>query len=97
MKFQFSTSTALLATAFVAVSAGGIAPYLRRMAADSGGVPTERIAWELVQFISALTPLLTPFLFAAYAAGRRALTAKIVLAFAIAESTTLAVWWWRTS
>ena len=36
-----------------------------------------------------LSPLLVPFLFAAYALGRRSLNPKIVLAFAIGEAAAV--------
>src|SRR5882724_10036583 len=89
MKPQFSTRALLLFTAFIAISAGGIIPIYRNL---SEKVPVTRaIYWDGYD-AALLGPLLVPILFATYAAGRRALNVKIVIAFAIAEAAACALY-----
>jgi hypothetical protein len=88
MKPQFGTSALLLATAFAAICASGMLPYWR----ESTPHDWAYLGWLL----PLMTPILFPFLFLAYALGRRALTAKIVLAFAISEAAAVGVFWaWK--
>lgn len=82
MKLQFKTSTLLLAIGFIAVCLGGVGPWAREV--DLGDAATIR---TLVLFWS---PVLPPFVFGAYALGRRALTPSVVIAFAVTQGIALA-------
>jgi hypothetical protein len=85
MKFQFGTSTLLLTTAFIAICVGGILPFGRELSSGE---------WSYVgRILLLMAPILSPCLFVAYAVGRRTLTAKIVLAFAISEAAAVGVFW----
>ena len=75
MRFQFGMSALSLTTAFVAVSLGGMVAEWRLL------VPLQRTI--LAQTIFWFGPFWLPFVFVAYAVGRRDVTTKWVLAFAI--------------
>lgn len=49
----------------------------------------------LVQKVGLMSPFWAPFVFAAYALGRKAVTGKLVIAFAVAELVAIS-WtrWW---
>jgi hypothetical protein len=82
MTFQFSTSTMMLLTAFIAISLGGAMPLVRGM---------KPVDWEVAALGTAiLSPLWVPVMFASYAIGRRAVTPKVVALFAAIEGTIVA-------
>ena len=84
-RFQFSTSSILLATSFVGICIGGMLPLGRRMTPNDQAL----IGW--VMFV--MSPFWVPFLYIAYAMGRRTLTLKTVLAFAVTElAAAIAAW-----
>ena len=89
MRFQFATSTLLIAAAFVAVWVGGIVAAWRLL------VPAQQE--YLAQTLLWLGPFWFPFVFVAYALGRRTITAKCVLAFALSEAAVFgaALWVFR--
>ncbi len=87
MKLQFSTASLLLATTFIAIAAGGMVPFWQALA------PNEHAF--VAYLLEALSPVIIPFLFVAFALGRRALTVRIVIAFAIGEGAAIALWFWR--
>jgi hypothetical protein len=82
MKFQFSTSTLLLATSFVAICICGLVIRIRALSNWVG----------LLVFLTALDNAYfwAPLVFAAYSIGRRKLTWQIVVSFAIVESALVA-------
>jgi hypothetical protein len=87
---RFTTSTLLLLTAFVAITLGVI-----HAAHRINGYPWDWAGPELVNS----SPYWMPLVFAAYAAGRRTLSLRLVLIFAAVEVLTLAgvYWEWRIS
>jgi hypothetical protein len=90
MKFQFGTSTLLLATAFSAISVSGLAAvhkWLQPSRLDIG-------VGEL-STLAAGAPLWTPIAFVAYALGKNRLTVKSVVVFAVAEAAAIGwfLWW----
>ena len=84
MKFQFSTSTLLLATAFVAITIGGIGTVHKLFDSPFTSSITGSAA-------AAGAPLWLPVVFGAYAFARNRLDVKCVIAFAVTEA--LAVIW----
>ena len=96
MKLQFSISTALRATAFGAICAGGIVPVLNKYAMDAG-VSRAEIFMVLWGSTFMLTPLIVPLIFAAYAIGRRALSRWTLAAFAIVELAVVAMFLYLAS
>lgn len=98
-KLRFSTSTKLLAMAVVAVFLGGTIPYVNRLTAlpGAGGASWLQIVEMIFRMIASMLPLFAAPLLVAYALGRRTLTAPMVIAFAVAQAGTLALWWWLTS
>jgi len=88
MKFQFSMSTLLLATTFAAITFGGILAY-RQINAYGYVLTWAQVAWHVG--ISSI--LWIPFVFLAYAVGRRTLTLRIVVAFAFAEIFAASLMW----
>jgi hypothetical protein len=82
MKLQFSTSTLLKATAFVAIAcATMLAPF----------EPHRMLVGVIIDFASA--NFWVPFIFAAYCIGKRELNWKIVLVFAcVALAAALSAW-----
>jgi len=86
MKVQYSTASLLRATAFVAISLGGVIVWRR----GSGTY------WETVlTFLVFWGPVWIPLVFVAYALGRRVLTTKTVVAFAVAEGAAIAALYLR--
>ena len=84
MRFQFSTRQILLATAFIAITCGGIVAY-RKITGPF--VREAALPWLVLGTHVALTsPLWVPGLFVAYGiAGRRALSTRVVVIFALVE------------
>ena len=79
MRFQFSTRQILLATAFVAITCGGVGVYRQ-----IGYQPPVR--WSIVvNHVAVSSPLWVPSLFFVYAIGRRAFTTRLVVTFALME------------
>src|SRR5215467_11190425 len=75
MRFQFSTQQILLATAFVAITCGGIVGF--RYVQSWFSSPA--LPWSLVWFYAAVaTPLWMPSIFVAYAIGRRSFATRLV-------------------
>jgi len=85
-KPQLGLSTLLLTTAFIAVWSGGMIAEWKLM------VPAQQE--YLAQTVIWLGPFWFPFVFVAYAIGRRALTLPCVLAFAFSEAAVFgaAIW-----
>jgi hypothetical protein len=81
MKLQFSTKTILLVIAGVAIGCAGNAAW-----SMIGGTTPISVALTV---IATSTPLWMPFAFAAFAIGRKSLTAKTILALAIAEALSV--------
>jgi hypothetical protein len=81
MKLRFSIRDLLWLTAFVAITCGGAIGALRLI----HGNP-----WRfLPPALMAYSPFFVPFVFAAYAIGRRRLSPWAILAFAAAEALAL--------
>lgn len=87
-RFQFSTSTILLITAFIAISLGAFMHFDSLI-----GRSTLAERWEQLRLFAFWSPLFMPFVFAAYAVGRRAITIWQLIAFAIAEGA-VNCWLW---
>jgi hypothetical protein len=85
MKFQFSISAILLATAFVGICLAGMLPFWREL------TPSDKVL--IPRFLLTMGPILIPFLFTACAMGRKALTRWIILAFATTEAAAVFVFW----
>jgi hypothetical protein len=82
-KFQFGTSTLLLAMAFSGIVIGGFLPIWRAFApADKASV---------VPFYGVVSPIWVTSLFIGYALGRKTLTPKLLIAFAICEAIAVGV------
>jgi len=86
MKFQFSTSTALLFITAVAIACGGIVGWTTLSGATGDG-------W-LLYFIAVLTPYYIPAIFAGFAIGRRALTVRMVVSFAVVQGAAVGGAYW---
>jgi hypothetical protein len=86
MKLQFRTSTLLYVTAFVAIACAGVFGMARIVQGLGGDLWNEVI----FGFCLILAPIWLPFLFVAYALGRRSLNRNILIAFAVTELATLA-------
>jgi len=82
MRFQFSTSTLLLAVTIVAITCAGSIAWARVFEVNPAVVSG-------VFYIGMTSPLWTPIAFLAFAIGRRSMTAKLVVAFAILEATSI--------
>ena len=87
MKAQFSTRAILLATAFIAVACGAWVAYRHNY--------LQQPLWEppLPLPLVITAPLWIPFVFLAYAIGRRTLTARFVVAFALIELAAVFFKW----
>jgi hypothetical protein len=85
-QLHFGTSTLLLATAFAAVCIGGTLPFWRAL--------TPRDWDNVAPFFGTLLPLLIPCVFVGVVVGRRALTLRTVLAFAISEAIAAGIFLW---
>jgi hypothetical protein len=80
LRVQFGTSSLLSATTFIGICLGGAIPFFRAFSGRWDGV------WSV---LGVLSPIFVPFLFVAYALGRRTLSTKIVFAFAISEAAAV--------
>jgi len=90
MRFQFSTQQILLATAFVAITCGGIVGF--RYVQSWFSSPA--LPWSLVWFYAAVaTPLWMPSIFVAYAIGRRSFATRLVVIFALIELAAVFISW----
>jgi len=85
MRIQFGTWALLLGTAFAAICVGGTLPFWRELTDSDRG--------RMAPHFAILSPILVPMLFVAYTAGRKALTTKIVVAFAISEAVAVGTFW----
>lgn len=83
MKLQFGTSAALLFTTCVAITCGGTIGWIRL----AGENVDDGWLWYL---IAVLSPFFVPAVFAAYAIGRRRLSASMVISFAIGQASVIA-------
>jgi hypothetical protein len=92
MRFQFGTSTLLLATAFIAISMSGVAAVNRLLQPS-----LENMGVGELSTLAIGAPLWTPITFAAYALGKNRLTAKSVGLFAVTEAAAIGcfLWWLR--
>jgi hypothetical protein len=90
-RFQFGISTLLLVAAFIAICiAGLIAGWGELLPAHHKYLP---------QIVAMFSPFWAPIVFLAYALGRRTMTAKTVLTFAVVETVAVAwcQWWMKNS
>jgi len=95
MKFQFGTSSLLLATAFIGIGLAGTAATSRFLEDKylSSPFPPSYLGMKVslvASYLFVVGPVWLPAAFASYAVGRRALTAKILFVFAIAEVLAVA-------
>jgi hypothetical protein len=81
MKFQFGIKTILLATTVVAISCSAMIAFTKAVGYGSFGWVYQVVLLTSVGWL--------PFAFAAFAIGRRALTARMVVAFASAETSAV--------
>jgi hypothetical protein len=84
MRFQFGTAAIFIAIAFIAITlAGGLAVFSAYQPAN----------WTIVAiaFFVVQSPFWVPMVFLAYAAGRRTMSVRILIAFAIAEGIAVAL------
>jgi hypothetical protein len=89
MKLQFRTIDIFVVTGFIAVWIGGILAVMRLS-------PSISVVTELTYFVLLLSPFWIPIFFAGYAFGRKALTGRILMAFAVADSIGVGVnFLWR--
>ena len=87
MRFQFGTSAILLCTAFVAISLGsGLSVWKSAIGVHPGYAVT-----DVTKALLLLSPYWLPSVFAAYALGRRELSWRLVILFALAEVAVVAV------
>jgi hypothetical protein len=91
MKLQFGTPAILLGTAFIAVWLGGYFATLARNAREFNFAATP-LLWDTILIWGPVSysPIWLPLVFLGYAAGRRAISLKFVVAFAIAEALAVA-------
>jgi len=87
MKFRFTTSAILLATAVAGISAGGWLGW-----AGTFGLPMP--FGMPVTSLGVCSPLWMPVAFIAFAIGRKSLTVKMVIGFAIAEAIAFGIKWY---
>jgi hypothetical protein len=93
MKFQFGTSTLLLATAVIAITCGGVGTWVLLLRQRS---LASTLPWDLIIAVNRVyLPLWVPVLFVAYAIGRKALTVPMVITFAVAETISLGIMYWQ--
>jgi len=84
MKLQFTTSTILLITAFVAITCAGFLGVQKVLRASW---------WETPFIVFLYSPLWLPPVMASYAIARRRLTARFCLVFAIPEALAFAAFY----
>ena len=83
---KFGVRSLMLAMLFVGIALAGAVPILREMELARDGE-------IFVALCRGFSPLVVPMLFAAYTAGRKTLTWKMILALAIAEGiASFAAW-----
>lgn len=80
MRFQFSMKTILLVFVVFAISCAAILFWSIRV------VPGGISFWRTIEWLLINSFVWVPAIFTAYAIGRRALTARMVICFAIAEA-----------
>ncbi len=85
MRLRFSTSSLLSTIAFVAICLGGGSAFWRRLSV----IDDLANLLEILEVIGVLSPILVPFVFLAYALGRRKLTPMLVLSFAAGEAAAV--------
>lgn len=83
--FRYNIRTLLLVTAFAAVALFGTTFNLKQ---------SPSLARDFILLLGYFSPTWVPFVFAAYALGRRSLSAKLVIAFAIVEGIALYAMSW---
>jgi hypothetical protein len=88
-RFQFSTSALLSITAFMSVWFGGIIVWSKVQ-----GVPFFEAPEEILGPFVIYGPFWLPLVFLAYGLGRRTITIRIVLAFALGEAAAIGTLWW---
>jgi hypothetical protein len=88
MKLQFSTASLLLTVAFVSIWAGGSLTLLKE--GWRTDVEWPFLAWLLLD----LSPAWIPFAFLGYMIGRRTITAKTLVLFAVTEIISIGVMLW---
>ena len=89
MKFQFTARTMMLATGFLAIVMAGYGLAWQRFARHEA---TRDATWLLkLTFwgVAAYGPFWIPLTFVVYTLGRRALTVRMVIAFAIIEAISV--------
>jgi hypothetical protein len=77
MRLQFGTSGLILILTFIGISLGSFLSVWHRL----NDAQQEWLPFELAY----VAPIWLPLVFAAYAAGRRVITVKFVLAFAMVQ------------
>jgi hypothetical protein len=85
MRFQFSTSTLMLATTTAAITCAGLFSLMKL-----DGRSDESLAL-LPGFIGFTAPLTVPAAFLGFAIGRKSLTVRTVIVFTVAEIAAVAV------
>jgi len=94
-KPQFGTSTLFLVTAFAAIGFAGIAAAIKQTFPALKYDLIVSIFWS-VDRLRFAGPFFIPVIFAAYVAGRRRITALLLLVFAAAEGIAVALSTWAT-
>jgi hypothetical protein len=89
LRFQFGTSTLLLATAFAGICLTGMGAAIKVISPNGVSADLQEWRWVIAELCLA-GPFYLPAIFIAYALGRRALTARAVLAFALLEAIVVA-------
>lgn len=95
MNFQFKTSTALLGTAFVGICTAGMGAALMVISPNGPSYLAEWKEWQgILGSVAIAAPVFVPAVFLAYMAGRRAVTTRTIVAFAIAEGASVGYLKW---
>jgi hypothetical protein len=88
MKYQFGTPTLLLAAAFIGICLAGF--VAEHKITSPNGISWEWFEWRwTIGEICVAGPVYVPAIFLAFALGRRAMTVRILLAFALTEAAVL--------
>jgi len=89
---RFSVATILLVIAAIAVACAGLRGFAFVIKAGQYSPEDFRFwSWYVLRLS---TPLWFPFVFAAFASGRRSLGWRMVAAFAVLEAAAVAISWW---
>ena len=88
MKFQFTTASLLLATAFSAIWIGGITVFWN--IAEERDVEVHFWTRGLMCY----SPIWVPLVFIAYVMGRRKFSVPVILSFAAVEATAIGAVIW---